>query len=156
LRSTFGVITLALVNGVPKVLSLMQVLQQYVRHRQEVIRRRTEWELEQARRRAHILEGLIRALDLIDQIITLIRGSRTVEIARTGLVDQFQFTVIQADAILQMQLQRLVNLERQKLEDEYKELIQRINYLEELLANPAKILGVIKDDLKYLKQKYGD
>jgi DNA gyrase subunit A len=156
LRSTFGVIMLALVDGAPKILSLPQVILHFVRHRQEVIRRRTEWELEQARARAHILEGLIRALDLIDQIITLIRGSRTVEIARTGLVEQFQFSVLQSDAILQMQLQRLVNLERQKLEDEYKELIKQIAYLEDLLANPAKILALIKEDLKYLKQKYGD
>jgi DNA gyrase subunit A len=156
LRTTFGVNMLALVNGAPKMLSLPQVIQHFIRHRQEVIRRRTEWELDQARKRAHILEGLIRALDLIDQIITLIRSSRTVEVARTGLVEQFQFTVVQADAILQMQLQRLVNLERQKLEDEYKELIQRINYLEDLLANAAKVLTLIKEDLKYLKQKYGD
>lgn len=156
LRSTFGVNMLALVNGAPKILSLPQAIQHFIHHRQEVIRRRTEWELEQARKRAHILEGLIRALDLIDQIIALIRGSRTVEVARTGLVEQFQFSVLQADAILQMQLQRLVNLERQKLEDEYKELIQRINYLEELLANAPKILALIKEDLKYLKQKYGD
>ncbi len=156
LRTTFGVIMLALVDGAPRVLSLPQVLHYFIKHRQEVIRRRIEWELEKARERAHILEGLIRALDLIDQIITLIRASRTVEVARTGLVEQFQFSVVQAAAILEMQLQRLVNLERQKLEDEYKELIQRINYLEDLLANPAKILALIKDDLKYLKQKYGD
>jgi DNA gyrase subunit A len=147
---------LALVNGAPKVLSLSQVIQYYVKHRQEVIRRRTEWELAKARDRAHIVEGLVRALDLIDQIITLIRASRTVEVARTGLVEQFQFTVIQANAILEMQLQRLVNLERQKLLDEYNELLKQIAYLEDLLANPAKILSLIKEDLKYLKQKYGD
>jgi DNA gyrase subunit A len=156
LRTTFGVNMLALVDNVPRTLSLPQVLHYFIKHRQEVIRRRIEWELEQARARAHILEGLIRALDLIDEIITLIRASRTVEVARTGLVEQFQFSVIQANAILEMQLQRLVNLERQRLLDEYKELLQRISYLEDLLANPAKILALIKEDLKYLKQKYGD
>jgi DNA gyrase A subunit len=156
LRTNFGVLMLALVDGAPKVLALSQVIQYYVKHRQEVIRRRTEYDLELAKRRAHIVEGLLKAIDVIDEIIRIIRASRTVEVARRDLMSTFEFSELQAQAILEMQLQRLVNLERQKLQDEYRELIQKIAYLEGVLADPTKVLGIIKDELKELKRRFGD
>jgi DNA gyrase subunit A len=156
LRQNFGVLMLALVDGAPRVLSLSQVIANYVKHRQEIVRRRTEFDLEAARRRAHIVEGLLKAIDVIDEIIRLIRASRTVEVARRELIAVFEFSEVQAQAILEMQLQRLVNLERQKLQDEYRDLIQKIAYLEGILADPAKVLAIIKDELRELKRKFGD
>jgi DNA gyrase subunit A len=157
LQSSFGVNTLALVDGVqPRVLPLKRVLQLYIEHRQEILTRRTEYELERAKRRAHILEGLKIALDNLDAIIKTIRESRTSESARTNLMKGFSLSEVQATAILDMQLRRLAALERKKVEDEYRELLKEIARLEDLLANPGKILLLIKDDLAYLKEKYGD
>ncbi|MEZ4507771.1 MAG: DNA gyrase subunit A [Thermomicrobiales bacterium] len=129
---------------------------EYIGHRQEVVVRRAEYELERARRRAHILEGLLKALDSIDQIIATIRASGTTEEARSNLMSGFGFTEIQANAILDMRLARLAGLERQKIEDEYKEVMAIIAELEALLADPQKVLAAIKQDLAYLKEKYGD
>jgi DNA gyrase subunit A len=157
LQSSFGVNTLALVDGVqPRVLPLKRVLQLYIEHRQEIITRRTAFELERARRRAHILEGLKIALDNLDAVIKTIRESRTSESARNNLMKGFSLSEVQANAILDMQLRRLAALERKKVEDEYRELMKEIARLEDLLASPHKILGLIKDDLTYLKEKYGD
>ncbi|MCB0086742.1 MAG: DNA topoisomerase 4 subunit A, partial [Caldilineaceae bacterium] len=156
LQQTFGMQMLALVEGEPRTLGLKRVLQLFVNHRQEVIRRRSEYELAKAKARAHIVEGLLRALDILDEVIATIRRSQTVETARNNLVKNFQFTEIQAQAILDMQLRRLAALERKKLQDEYKELQKLIAYLEDLLANPHKILAVIKEDLLKIKEEYGD
>ena len=130
MQTTFGVINLAIVNGQPKVLSLMELLRNFIEHRVDVVRRRTQYELRQAEARAHILEGLQKALDHIDAIIKLIRAAKTTAEAREGLIAQFEFTEIQAKAILEMQLQRLTSLERQKIEDELKELRAKIAELQ--------------------------
>jgi DNA gyrase subunit A len=156
LQQTFGMQMLALVNGEPRMLSLKRMLQLFIEHRREIIRRRSEYDLRRARERAHILEGLLRALDILDEVIATIRRSRTVETARNNLIHDFGFTQIQAQAILDMQLRRLAALERRKLQDEHKEIQKQIAYLEDLLANPAKLLGVIKADLLAIKEKYGD
>ena len=156
LQSTFGVQMLALVNGEPRLLSLKRALQLYVEHRREVLTRRTRHELEKARHRAHVLEGLKIALDHLDAVIQTIRQSPDADTARRRLMKRFKLTEIQARAILDMQLRRLAALERQKIEDEYLELIQRIAYLEDLLASPRKILYLIKEDLANLKRTYGD
>ncbi len=157
LQSSFGVNMLALVDGVqPRVLGLRRMLQLHIEHRQEIITRRTQFELERARRRAHILEGLKIALDNLDAVIKTIRESRSSESARNNLMKNFSLTEVQATAILDMQLRRLAALERKKIEDEYKALLKEIARLEDLLAHPEKILGLIKDDLAYLKETYGD
>ncbi len=156
LQSTFGVQMLALVNGEPRLLSLKRALQLYVEHRHEVLTRRTRYELEKARHRAHILEGLKTALDHLDAVIQTIRQSPDADAARKRLMERFKLTEIQALAILDMQLRRLAALERQKIEDEYLELIQRIAYLEDLLASPRKILYIIKEESADLKRTYGD
>ncbi len=156
LRQTFGVIMLSLVNGQPKILNLAQMLQQFIDHRFEIVTRRTRYELEQKRYRAHILEGLRIAIDVLDELIRLIRNSKNPDAARTEMMERFGLSQLQADAILSMQLRQLTALERQKVEDEYKEVIKRIAYLEDLLSDPLKILAVIKGELKYLKDKYGD
>jgi DNA gyrase subunit A len=158
LQQTFGVNMLALVeNGTqPRVLTLRRALQEYITHRQEVLTRRTQYELDRARRRAHILEGLKKALDNIDEVINTIRRSRTTETARQNLISNFKFTEMQANAILDMRLARLAALERKKIEDELKEVLKEIAYLESLLADPKKILALIRDDMAMLKEKYGD
>jgi len=156
MQTSFGVINLAIVNGQPKVLSLMELLRNFIEHRIEVVRRRTQYELRQAEARAHILEGLQKALDHIDEIIKLIRASKTTADAREGLIAQYQFSEIQAKAILEMQLQRLTNLERQKIEDELKDLRQRIAELREILASDAKLRLVIVQELREVQKKYGD
>jgi len=156
LQSTFGAQMLALVNGEPRLLSLKRALQIYVEHRCDVLTRRTRYELEKARHRAHILEGLKIALDRLDAVIQTIRQSPDAATARTRLMDRFELTEIQAQAILDMQLRRLAALERQKIEDEYLELIQRIAYLEDLLDSPRKVLYLIKEELADLKHTYGD
>jgi len=158
LQQTFGVNMLALVERgtQPRVLTLKRALQEFIGHRQEVLTRRTEFELERARNRAHILEGLKIALDNIEEVIQTIRRSRTTETARRNLRRNFSLTEIQANAILDMRLARLAALERQKIEDEYREVMAEIARLEELLANPELILGLIKDDMTDLKEKYGD
>jgi DNA gyrase subunit A len=156
LQSTFSVSLLALVDGEPRHLSLKRILQHYIEHRQEVILRRSRHDLEKARQRAHILEGLLRALDILDEVIALIRRSRTADTAKQNLVEQFKFTEIQAQAILDMQLRRLAALERRKLDEEYKETLALIKELEELLASPAKVLTLIRRNLTDLKARYGD
>ena len=156
LQGTFGVNMLALVNGEPKVLPLKRALELWIEHRREVIRRRTEYDLERARARAHILEGLRIALEYLDEVIAIIRKSQTRDTARQNLVKRFKLTDIQATAILDMQLGRLAALERKKIEDEYKEVIQLISYLEDLLRSPRKVLQLIRADLKGLKERYGD
>jgi DNA gyrase subunit A len=158
LQQTFGVNMLALVeNGKqPRVLTLRRALQEYIGHRQDVFTRRTQFELDRARRRAHVLEGLKRALENIDEVIATIRRSRTTETARQNLIAAFKFTEVQANAILDMRLARLAALERKKIEDELKEVLKEITYLESLLADPQKILGLIRDDMAQLKEKYGD
>ena len=157
LQTSFGVNALALVDGEqPRVLTLKRILQLHIEHRQEILTRRTKYELERARRRAHILEGLKIALDNLDAIIKTIRASRTSESARTNLMKDFKLSEVQATAILDMQLRRLAALERKKIEDEYREVLNEIARLEDLLANPSKILALIKDDLNHLKEKFGD
>jgi DNA gyrase subunit A len=144
-------------NGMlPRVLTLKRALQEYVSHRQVVLTRRSEYELERARRRAHILEGLKKALDIIDQIIATIRKSRSTETAKANLITEFTFSDVQAQAILDMRLARLAALERKKIEDELKEVLKEIKYLEGLLADPKKILSLISDDMARLKSTYGD
>src|SRR5437867_8477217 len=156
MQTTFGVINLAIVNGQPKVLSLIELVRSFIEHRVDVVRRRTQYDLRQAEARAHILEGLKKALDHIDDIIRLIRGSKTTAEAREGLLAKFEFTEIQAKAILEMQLQRLTSLERQKIEDELKEVRERIVDLKEILASDAKLREVIVKELRDVQKKYGD
>jgi DNA gyrase subunit A len=156
MQTTFGVINLSIVNGQPKILSLIELLRSFVEHRVDVVRRRTQYELRQAEARAHILEGLQKALDHIDAIIKLIRAAKNAGEAREGLVAQFEFTEIQAKAILEMQLQRLTNLERQKIEEELKELREKIAELREILASDVKLREVIVKELREVQKKYGD
>ena len=156
LQSTFGVNLLALVEGEPRLLSLRRALQIYVEHRQEVLTRRTRFELRKAEERAHILEGLRIALEFLDEVIALIRASKSVDEARTGLMTRFNLSEVQAQAILDMQLRRLAALERAKIEAEYQELVARISFLHDLLDHPEKILLIIKTDLLELKEKFGD
>ncbi len=154
MQQTFGMNMLALVDGEPRLLSLKRALQLFIEHRQEIITRRSRYELNQARQRAHVLEGLLVALANLDEVIATIRSSRTVDTARRNLRRKFKLTEVQAQAILDMPLRRLAALERQKIEAEYKETLKRIKYLEGLLRSPKKILGVIKDDLLEIKSKY--
>lgn len=156
MRSTFSVIMLALVDGEPRTLSLKQALRVFLDHRQEIVRRRSTYDLERARERAHILEGYIVALDNLDEIIDTIRRSRTVETARNNLMRNFSLTQVQAQAILDMPLRRLAALERKKIEEEYAEKKETIEYLEALLADETKMRVVIKDELAELKENYGD
>jgi DNA gyrase subunit A len=156
MQQTFGMTMLALVDGEPRMLSLRRALQHYIEHRREIIRRRSEYDLRRARERAHILEGLLKALDIMDEVIQTIRRSQTTDTARANLIKRYSFTEIQAQAILDMPLKRLAALERKKLQDEYAELVKRIAYLEDLLTHPGKVLGVIKEELLALKQQYGD
>ncbi|MBR2215203.1 MAG: DNA gyrase subunit A [Selenomonadaceae bacterium] len=156
LQESFGVIMLALVDGKPQILNLKQVLHYYVKHQEDVITRRTKYELAKAEARAHILEGLTVALDNLDRIITLIRESQTPDIAKEGLMGEFRLTDKQAQAILDLRLQRLTGLERDKIEDEYKETLKAIEEYKEILADESKILAIIKKELTEVKEKYGD
>ncbi len=157
LQTTFGVNMLALVDGTqPRTLTLKRVMQLFLEHRQEIVRRRTEYDLEHARRRAHVLEGLMIALDHLDEVIRTIRESSSADEARSNLMSRFSLTEIQANAILDMQLRRLAALERQKIEDDHRDVLRKIAELEELLADPSKILRVIKQELAELKERYGD
>ncbi|MFS0616051.1 DNA gyrase subunit A [Lederbergia ruris] len=156
MQTSFGINMLALVNGEPKVLNLKQCLTYYLEHQQVIIRRRTEFELRKAEARAHILEGLRIALDHIDAIITLIRGSKTTEIARNGLMEQFDLTEKQAQAILDMRLQRLTGLEREKIEEEYQNLLQLISELKAILADEEKVLEIIREELLEIKERFDD
>ena len=156
LQSNYGIIMLALVDGEPKVLNLRDMLFYYLKHQQDVIRRRTEYELRKAEARAHILEGLRIALDHLDEVISLIRSSRTTEEAREGLIQRFELSHDQAQAILDMRLQRLTGLEREKIEEEYVELTKKIAEYKAILADERLILGIISDELNEIKEKYGD
>ncbi|HJV47096.1 MAG TPA: DNA gyrase subunit A [Bacillota bacterium] len=156
LQTTFGVNMLALVNGQPKTLNLKEMLTYYLDHQRVVIRRRTEFDLRKAEARAHILEGLRIALDHIDEIISLIRSSRTAEEARNSLIERFSLSYEQAQAILDMRLQRLTGLERDKIEEEYQELVKLIAELKAILADENKILAIIKEELIEIKEKYND
>ena len=156
LQSSFGVNLLALVNGEPRLLNLKRILQAYVEHRQDVITRRTKFELNRAKERAHVLEGLRIALQFLDEVITIIRRAESADAARATLMSRFGLTEVQTQAILDLQLRRLATLERQKIEDEYREVTAYVAYLEDLLAHPEKILALIKADLQELKEKFGD
>ncbi|PWH20865.1 MAG: DNA gyrase subunit A [Ardenticatenia bacterium] len=156
LQSTFGVNMLALVDGEPRVLSLKRALQVYIEHRRQVVTRRSQFELNRARQRAHVLEGLLVALDNLDRVIAIIRESPDANAARDRLMGQFALSETQAQAILDMQLRRLAALERQKIEEEYALTQQIIAHLQELLGDPAKILGVIRQEVLELKEKYAD
>lgn len=156
LQSTFAVQLLALVNQEPRMLTLKRALQLYLEHRQVVITRRTLFDLDKAKKRAHILDGLLIAIANLDAVIKTIRESPDADVAKTRLIERFNLTEIQAQAILDMQLRRLAALERQKIEDEYKQIMQLIEELEDLLANPHKILEIIRTDLNEVAEKYGD
>ena len=156
LQDSFGVIMLSLVNGEPKVLNIQQMLSYYLAHQEDVVTRRTRYDLNKAKERAHILEGLLIALDHIDRVIQIIRGSANVAEAKTALMQEFGLSDAQAQAIVDMRLRALTGLERDRLETEYKELIERIGQLEAILADEKLLLGVIKDELTVIKEKYGD
>ncbi len=156
LQSTFSISLLALVNNEPRVLTLKQALRFYLEHRLEVVRRRSEYDLDRARQRAHILEGLLLALDHLDEVIALIRKSRSADTAKSNLIDRFKFTDVQAQAILDMQLRRLAALERKKIQDEHKEKLALIKELEKLLARPELMRQQIKKELIEINEKFGD
>jgi DNA gyrase subunit A len=156
LQTSFNANVLALVDGQPQTLGLKRLLEHYINYRREVVRRRAEFDLARAQERAHILEGLKIALDNLDEVIATIRAAADVDAARQALITRFKLTEVQANAILEMQLRRLAALERKKIEDEYESIIRLIAGLEDLLANPRKILQVIKDELAELIRKYGD
>ena len=156
LETTFGIIMLALVDNRPKVLNLRQILGHYIEHRKVIVRRRTQFELDKALRRAHILEGLKIALKFIDRIIKVIKTSKSVEAAKENLIKEFELSEIQAQAILEMQLQRLTALEQDKIDAEYKELLKKIELCRSILASEKKIEAIIKEELEDLKKKYGD
>jgi DNA gyrase subunit A len=156
LQSSYGIIMLAIVGGRPKVLNLLELVESFVDFRREVVRRRTEFELKKAEARYHILEGLKIALDHLDAVITLIRGSKSPQEARAGLMTSFSLSQIQAQAILDMQLQRLTGLERQKILDELAELLKTIERLRAILASERLLMQIVVDELKSVKAKYGD
>ena len=156
LQSSFSVNNIALVDGRPRLLNLKQLIKYYVRHRHEVVVRRAQFELNKAEARAHILEGLLKALDVLDEVIAIIRASKTVDDAKQGLVERFQFTDAQAAAIVEMRLRQLTGLEKEKLQNEYNELMKLINHLKDVLASVALQMGIIKDELEGLKAKFGD
>lgn len=156
LQDSFGVIMLALVNGEPKVLNLLEMLKYYLEHQKDVVTRRTKFELNKAEERAHILEGLLIALDNIDRVIEIIRGSRNVGEAKEGLMKEFKLSDAQAQAIVDMRLGKLTGLEREKIENEYRELMEQIAELKAILADEKKLLGVIKEEILIIATKYGD
>ena len=156
MEDTFSIIMLALVNGQPRVLNLKQMLYHYIEHQKDVVTRRTKFELNKAEARAHILEGLKIALDNIDAVISLIRASKTAQEAKSGLIEKFNLSDVQAQAILDMRLQRLTGLERDKIDAEYEELIKKINRLREILADERLLLNVIKQEMIIIKDNYAD
>ncbi|MBV9810532.1 MAG: DNA gyrase subunit A, partial [Solirubrobacterales bacterium] len=156
MQQTFGVNMVALVDNVPRTLSLREVVGHYVDHQRDVIVRRTKYELRRAEERAHVLEGLLVALANLDEVIALIRGSQTPEIARHGLVERFELTVVQAQAILQLTLSRLTALEADKIKQEHKDLIERIKELREILGDESKVMALIKEELSEISESYGD
>ena len=156
LQSSFPVNNIALVHGRPQLLNLKQLIQYFVEHREEVVTRRTQFEMDEAMRRAHILEGLLRAIDIIDEIVALIRASKTPDEARQGLMDKYQFSDLQSRAIVDMRLAQLTGLQHQKLQDEYDEKMRFIERCKEILGNHNVLMEVIKGELNELKEKYGD
>ena len=156
LQSSFSVNNVALVNGRPRTLNLKDLIKYFVKHRHEVVLRRTKFDLDKAQKRAHILEGLLKALDVIDEIIKIIRASKNVEDAKNELMETFAFTDVQATAIVEMRLRQLTGLEREKLQSEYDELMKFIRYCEDVLANESMQFGIIKDETLEMKEKYGD
>ena len=156
LQDTFGVIMLALVNNQPKVMNLMEILKHYLAHQEEVVTRRTQYDLNKARERAHILEGLLKALDNIDEVIRIIRGSENTQVAKARLMERFELSDAQAQAIVDMRLRTLTGREREKLEAEYKELMARIRRLEAILADRNLLLRVIREEILAISEKYGD
>jgi DNA gyrase subunit A len=156
LQDSFGAIMLALVDGEPRVLNLKEMLYYYLEHQKEVVTRRTQYDLDKALQRAHLVEGFLRALDMIDTVIALIRSSQTTEIARNRLMEELDFSLEQAKSILDMRLQRLTGLEREKLQQEFDELQKSIEYFRSVLADPQKVLDIIKEELLVIKDKYGD
>ena len=156
LQDNFGVIMLALVNNQPKVMNLMEILKHYLAHQEEVVTRRTQYDLNKARERAHILEGLLKALDNIDEVIRIIRGSENTQVAKARLMERFELSDAQAQAIVDMRLRTLTGLEREKLEAEYKELMDRIRRLEAILADRNLLLRVIREEILAISEKYGD
>jgi len=156
LQSSFGIIMLALVNGQPRILNLKQILEYYLAHQKDVITRRSRFELAKAQDRAHILEGLKIALDNLDAVIHTIRNSATADIAKTSLMEKFNLSQRQAQAILDMRLQRLTGLERKKIDDEYIDVMEQIDWLESVLADESKVMNIIKEDLLLMQKKFGD
>ena len=156
LQDTFGVIMLALVNNEPVVLNILQMLELYLKHQEEVVTRRTRYELNKAEERAHILQGLLIALDHIDEVIRIIRSSENVSIAKTRLMEAFGLTEIQAQAIVDMRLRTLTGLEREKLQNEYDELMKKIAYLKSILADEKVLLGVVREEIMEIRDKFGD
>ncbi|HHV38154.1 MAG TPA: DNA gyrase subunit A [Tepidimicrobium sp.] len=156
LQTTFGIIMLALVNDEPRILNLKQMLDYYLEHQKDIITRRTQFDLNKAKKRAHIVEGLIIALDNIDEVIDIIRNSKEESIARDRLMNKFELSEEQAQAILNMRLRRLTGLEREKLEEEYKELIEQINRFNEILSNERLVYEIIRDELLEIKERFGD
>ena len=156
LQDTFGVIMLALVNNQPKVMNLLEILKHYLTHQEEVVTRRTQYDLNKAQERAHILEGLLKALDNIDEVIRIIRGSQNTQIAKAGLIERFELSDVQAQAIVDMRLRTLTGLEREKLEAEYKELMEKIRKLQAILADRNLLLRVIRTEILEIAEKYGD
>lgn len=156
LEVSFGIIFLSIVQGRPKILNIKEIIEQFIEFRKVVIRRRSLYELKKAKERAHILEGLKKALDFIDEVIQIIRSSTEVKEAKSRLINQFELTEIQAQAILDLRLQRLTGMEREKLNEEYKGIIKKINYLNSVLENPSMVLQIIKEELSDIKEKYGD
>ncbi len=156
LQDTFGVIMLALVNNEPKVLNLLEMLKLYLKHQEEVVTRRTQFDLRKAEERDHILQGLLIALDNIDEVIKIIRGSENTQAAKDALIERFSLTDVQAQAIVDMRLRALTGLERAKLEEEHEELLKKIAYLKSILADENELLKVIRDELQLVSDKYGD
>ena len=156
LQDTFGVIMLALVNNEPKVMSLLEMLSYYLKHQEDVVTRRTKYDLNKAEERDHILQGLLKALDFIDEVISIIRSSQTTQIAKERLIERFEFSDVQAQNIVDMRLRALTGLEREKLENEHKELEIRIAELKAILADEKLLLGVIKEEIMMIAEKYGD
>ena len=156
LQETFGVIMLCIVNGEPKILNLLQILEEFLGHQVNVVRRRTEYDLQKCEDRAHILEGLLKALDHIDEIVAIIRAAKNVDEAKQNLISRFGFSDVQAQAIVDMRLRALTGLERERLENEYNDLLAKISYYKEILGNENKLLSVIQEELDTIAEKYGD
>ena len=156
LQETFGVIMLCIVNGEPRILNLLQILEEFLGHQVNVVRRRTEYDLQKCEDRAHILEGLLKALDHIDEIVAIIRAAKNVEEAKLNLISRFGFSDVQAQAIVDMRLRALTGLERERLENEYNDLLAKIAYYKEILGNENKLLSVIQEELDTIAERYGD